>query len=536
MSSRREFLFQLAGVSLSSQALKKFVDPLPIPARAVPTRGRTHYRIPLREFQAKVHRDLPPTTFWGYGGTSPGPIFEVRSGEAITVEWVNQLPSKHLFPVDHTLHGAEESNPDVRNVVHLHGGKVPPDSDGDPERWFVPGQSKLCHYPNRQDAATLFYHDHTMGITRLNAAAGLFGMYLIRDAVEGSLHLPEGKFEIPLILYDRLFGIDGQLQYPVSPDHHHPWTSEFFGNSILINGKLFPQLEVEPRQYRFRILNSSNSGFYTLSFSKDNLNLIPGSEAFQMIGSDQGLLAAPVSMKSLALAPAERADVVMDFSGYAGQSLYLKHAAAPVMQVRVSSAKPVDSPRLPAQLRGINRMPESAAVKTRELTLVDYKDSRGRATSMLLNGMHYSMPVTETPVLNTTEIWTLINLTDDTHPIHLHLVRFQILDRRRFDVIGYKETGRLSYTGPAVAPEAHEMGWKDTVRADVLLVTRIIVRFEGYTGRYVWHCHVLEHEDNEMMRPYEVIAPGPAHPSAQAPVRSGPANTGQAGGLPQQTG
>jgi spore coat protein A len=150
-------------------------------------------------------------------------------------------------------------------------------------------------------------------------------------------------------------------------------------------------------------------------------------------------------------------------------------------------------------------MPESAAVKTRELTLVDYKDAAGRATHMLLNSMHYAMPVTETPALDSTEIWTLINLTDDTHPIHLHLVRFQILDRRRFDFEAYKKSGKLVYTSPAIAPEAHEAGWKDTVRADVLLATRIIVRFEGYRGRYVWHCHVLEHEDNEMMRPYEVI-------------------------------
>jgi spore coat protein A len=251
-------------------------------------------------------------------------------------------------------------------------------------------------------------------------------------------------------------------------------------------------------------LNSSNSGFYTLSFSKDNLNLIPGSEPFQMIGSDQGLLAEPLTMKALSLTPAERADVVMDFSAYAGRSLYLKHAAAPVMQFRISSSKSGDSPQVPGKLRNIPRIPESAAVKTRELTLVDYKDSRDRATSMLLNGMHYSMPVTETPTLDTVEIWTLINLTDDTHPIHLHLVRFQILDRRRFDVAAYKQTGKLIFTGPPVSPEAHEAGWKDTVRADVLLVTRIIVRFEGYAGRYVWHCHVLEHEDNEMMRPYEI--------------------------------
>lgn len=487
----------MAGLSLSSVALKKYVDELPVPEKARPVHKR-HYRVTMREFQAKVHRDLPPTSFWGYDGMSPGPTFEARSGEALSVEWVNDLPIKHLLPIDHAVHGAENNIPDVRTVVHLHGGKVPPESDGNPEKWIVPGQSKTCFYPNRQEAAGLFYHDHAMGITRLNAVAGLFGQLLIRDPLEDSLRLPGGPFEIPICIYDRLFQINGQLQYPGA------WTADYDSNAILLNGKLFPFLTVEPRPYRFRLLNCSNGGFFTLSFSKDDLTLVPGAEPFQMIGSDQGLLAAPLGMKSIALTPAERADIVMDFSPYPDKTLYLKSSTSPIMQIRVSSgARKTLS--LPAKLRSIDRTPESAAAKTRELTLVDYKDARGRATHMLLNGAHYGMPVTETPALNSTEIWTLINLTDDTHPIHLHLVRFQILDRRRFDFEAYKKNGKLVYTGPAIPPEPHEAGWKDTVRADVLLVTRIIVKFEGYKGRYVWHCHVLEHEDNEMMRPYEVI-------------------------------
>ncbi len=499
MSTRRGFMLQVAGVSLSPLALTKFVDALPIPAIARPERNR-HYRMVMHEFQAKVHRDLAPTTFWGYGGTSPGPTFECRSGEAITVEWVNQLPARHLLPIDHALHGAGAGIPEVRTVVHLHGGKVPPESDGNPEKWIVPGQSKISSYPNRQEAATLFYHDHAMGITRLNAVAGLFGLFLIRDALEDSLRLPSGSYEIPLCLYDRLFRVNGQLHYPDAP-----WTSEYYGNAILLNGKLFPFLAVEPRPYRFRLLNCSNAGFFALSLSKDDLNLVPGSEPFQIIGSDQGLLASPVAMKTLALTPGERADAIIDFSAYAGWTIYLKHAAAPIMQIRVSAGQTAAAPELPAKLRTIVRVPETAAVKTRELTLVDYKDARGRPTSMLLNGAHYDMPVTETPLLDSTEIWTIVNLTDDTHPIHLHLVRFQILDRRRFDYEIYKQTGKLVFTGPPIPPEPQEAGWKDTVRADVLLVTRIIVTFEGYKGRYVWHCHVLEHEDNEMMRPYEVI-------------------------------
>jgi spore coat protein A, manganese oxidase len=494
---------QMAGVSLSPSALAPFVDALPIPPLAQPlSAGNTrHYRIAMREFQAKVHRDLPPTTFWGYGGTSPGPTFEARAGEALTVEWLNELPQPHLFSVDHALHGAEAGLPDVRAVVHLHGGKVPPESDGNPEKWIVPGQSKVCHYPNQQDAATLFYHDHAMGITRLNAVAGLFGLFLLRDALEESLRLPRGRYEIPLVIYDRLFSLDAQLQYPKAP-----WTAEYYGNAILLNGKLLPYLNVEPRAYRLRVLNSSNAGFYTLSLAKDSLNLVPGSEPFHMIGCDQGLLSAPVMLKSLAITPGERADLIFDFSAYKGQTLYLKHASSPIMEIRVEAATRGAEFALPAKLRSIARTPESSASKTRELTLVDYKDSAGRVTSMRLNGAHYGMPVTETPRLGSTEIWTLVNLTDDTHPIHLHLVRFQILDRRRFDFTAYKQTGKLLFTGPAVEPAAHEAGWKDTVRADVLMATRIIVRFEGYTGRYVWHCHVLEHEDNEMMRPFEVMA------------------------------
>jgi spore coat protein A, manganese oxidase len=293
--------------------------------------------------------------------------------------------------------------------------------------------------------------------------------------------------------------VNGQLQYP------KVWTDDYTGNALLLNGKLFPFLTVEPRLYRFRMLNCSNGSFFSLSFSKDSLSLVPGTEPFQMIGSDQGLLSAPLEMKRLAFTPAERADIVMDFSPYAGKNIYLKDSSFPVMEIRVSAGQAARAPALPAKLRRIERTPESAAVKTRELTLMDYMGAGGRPTHMLLNGAHYDMPVTETPALNSTEIWTLINLTDEPHPIHLHLVRFQILDRRPFDPEAYRKTGKLVYTEPAAPPEAHEAGWKDTVRADQFLATRIIVKFEGYKGRYVWHCHVLEHEDNEMMRPYEVI-------------------------------
>ena len=489
------------GLSLSPYSLDRWADPLPIPTSAaavgsVPDPENRNaripqYRIAAREFQAKVHRDLAPTTFWGYEGMSPGPTIEARSGQPLIVEWVNDLPIRHLLPIDHSLHGAERDKPLVRTVVHLHGGKVPPESDGNPERWIVPGQSATCYYPNRQDAAALFYHDHAMGITRLNAVAGLFGFFFLRDTLEDFLNLPRGRFEIPIAIYDRLFKTDGQLDYPVSRDPASPWTSEFNGNAILLNGKLFPFLEVEPASYRFRVFNTSNAGFYTLSLSKEGRSLVPGSEPFFMIGSDQGLLAEPVELKSLAITPGERADLIMDFSPYAGRELYLKHAASPILQIRVSTRATQGRSTVPGKLRPIRRIAESEAVKTRELTLDHHLDASKRATLMLLNGAHYSMPVTEKPVLDSVEIWNLVNLTDDTHPIHLHLVRFQILDRRRFDFEAYRRTGKLVFTGPPVPPEPHEAGWKDTVRADVLMATRIIIKFEGSVGRYVWHCHVL---------------------------------------------
>ena len=153
----------------------------------------------------------------------------------------------------------------------------------------------------------------------------------------------------------------------------------------------------------------------------------------------------------------------------------------------------------------VARLPETSAARKREMTLNEFQDPAGNAMVMLLNRTPWHMPVTETAKLGSSEIWSLVNLTDDVHPIHLHLVRFQILDRRAFEPFEYQRTGKLHYLGVATPPDPNEMGWKDTVRAQPHAVTRIIIRFEGYKGRYVWHCHNLEHEDNEMMRPYEIV-------------------------------
>jgi spore coat protein A, manganese oxidase len=500
---------------LDTRSLARFVDPLPIPAVVKPTGTKPnpadassqipYYRIVMHEFQAKVHRDVPPTTFWGYNASCPGPTIEARHGQAILVEWINQLPGRHLFSIDHTLHGAEADKPEVRTVVHLHGGRTGPESDGYPTDWFTAGQSATCFYPNEQDAATLFYHDHAMGITRLNAAAGLMGLYLIRDAAEDELDLPNGACEIPLVIFDRSFHPDGRLFYPISPKAGAPWVSEYYGSAILVNGKIFPYHEVEPRRYRLRLLNSSNGSFYKLSFSPD-ATFNSETLTFHQIASEQGFLPTPAEANLLILGPGERADVILDFSPHAGREVILRTDAAIIMQFRVSGGKSIDALSLPGTLRPVVRIPEATAVRTRELTLADYQSRLGRSSVMLLNGAHWDMPVTETPVLNSTEIWSFINMTDDSHPIHLHMVRFQVLDRRPFDLAVYQLTGKIVFTGPVVSLSANELGWKDTVRVDPFTVTRIIVKFEGYAGRYVWHCHMLEHEDNEMMRPY-VITP-----------------------------
>ena len=216
----------------------------------------------MHEAERRVHRDLPPTTVWGFNSVSPGPTIEARRDQPLFIEWVNDLPMRHFLPIDRSIHGARPGIPEVRTAIHLHGGRVPPQSDGYPENWYVPGKSVIAFYPNQQDAAMLWYHDHAMAITRLNIFAGLFGLYVLRDETEDSLDLPRGKYEVPLILYDRSFRADGQLHYPVSDDPEKPWVSEFFGDAILANGTLFPFLQVEPRKYRFRLLNASNSRFF----------------------------------------------------------------------------------------------------------------------------------------------------------------------------------------------------------------------------------------------------------------------------------
>jgi spore coat protein A len=499
---------------LHPDALASFVDPLPVPRVLAPSGRRADpadpsrtipvYRVEMRAAPVRVHREVPPTTMWTYEGTMPGPTIEARRGEPLLVEWVNALPARHMLPVDTTLHGAGPGVPEVRAVVHVHGARVPPESDGHPEAWVAPGGAILARYPAAQDATTLWYHDHAMGIERLNVYAGLLGCFLVRDDAEGALDLPRGAREVPLVLCDRNFDADGQLRYPVSNDPSAPWVSEVVGDAILVNGALRPYFDAEPARYRLRVVNASNGRTFALAFADGRV--------FHAIGGDQGLLGAPVALRGVSLAPGERVDLVVDLGDAAGRAVELRTGVVPLLQMRVA-AKPRERARtrsLPAVLRRIEPAATVAAsaVGTRTLTIDEFHDPvRGRM-QMLLDKKYWHDPVSERPVLGTTEVWSLVNTTGDAHPIHLHLARFRVLDRQAFDPDEYAATGTMTLVGPRVPPPPEEAGWKDTVRADPGVVTRIAARFEGFTGTYVWHCHVLEHAANEMMRPMEIVAPG----------------------------
>ncbi|MGD0889963.1 MAG: multicopper oxidase [Terracidiphilus sp.] len=502
--------------------LEPFADPLPIPPVAKPAGLRPmisgapgpdsgtgesksdplpFYRFTMRRVETRVHRDVPSTFMWSYGETVPGPTIEARTGHPLLIEWVNALPEKHFLPIDHTLHGAAADQPEVRTAVHVHGAKVPPQYDGFPEDWQTPGQSIQAVYPLDQEPATLWYHDHAMGIERLNQYAGLFGFFLIRDEAEQQLGLPSGKYEIPLAFADRLFSADGSLYYPDSGDPAAPWIPELYGDAMLVNGKITPFLDVEPRPYRFRMLNAANSRTFVFSLSNK--------QSFHQIGSDQGLLSAPVELTQVSLSPGERADVVIDFSKVPGQRITFNNLSWELMQFRVSDA-PVPGPLvpdpLPPILRAIQPIPESAAVQSRLMILREYMSRDPKRMLMLINGTRWHEPVTERPELDSVEIWGFANTTGDIHPIHLHLVRFQVLDRQSFDADEYLLSGKMNFRGAPTPPPPGDRGWKDTVQTYPETVTRVIIRFEGYIGRYVWHCHLLEHAANEMMRPFEVVA------------------------------
>jgi spore coat protein A len=415
-------------------------------------------------------------------------------------------------------------------VTHLHGGHVESESDGEPEAWFTPGfaqrgptfAKEVYRYDNDQDAATLWYHDHALGLTRLNVGAGLAGFYLIRDENEDRLGLPAAETEIPLLIQDRTFAAGGELFIASHPAHaaapHPSIQPEEFGAGILVNGMLWPYATVEPRRHRLRFLNGSDSRFYSLAFEPR--------VAFVMIGTDAGLLESPVVLDRLVLAPAERADVIVDFShsSVRGRTVILVNTAPTpfpkgdppdprttgrVMAFRVASSAPKDASRIPDRLRR-EPLPElRPTAPIRELVLFEGKDQHGRLKTLLgtlrEGAKTWHDPVTEDPLLGAVEAWDIYNTTGDTHPIHVHLVRFRVVSHRRFDgepkASGMLE--KIRWLEDDRPPGAEERGPKDTVRVPPGTRTRIVARFDR-PGRFVWHCHILSHEDHEMMRPFVV--------------------------------
>lgn len=571
--------------------------------------------------QQMLPSGYPATTVWGYGSMSTGGTFhapawtiEATAGRQVRVLWANQLVDSsgrylpHLLTVDPTLHWANppggtsgrDSRPTFTStpppyrgpvplVTHLHGAHSQPDSDGYPEAWYLPAASNIpsgyattgsyystfkkalyqregvtwqpgtsvFQYTNDQRATALWFHDHALGMTRVNVHAGLAGFFMLRG---GSSDLPSGVlpgpapqpgdapgtryYEIPLVIQDRSFNNDGSLFFPTTrgtfgdtppngpwipnTDVSPYWNPESFGSVECVNGVSWPQLQVEPRRYRFRILNACNARTLIMKIVTNPLATRPATPALPVwfIGGDGGFLRAPQQNGQILMAPAERTDIIVDFTGLkTGTELYLINegpdeafgggsentdfepadpgTSGQVMKFTVVPLASKDTSTPPSKLS----LPSFAALPpstyTRKISLNEL-DSQYFSEAPIFselgtvnadgtaNPLGWQDPVTETPKVNTTEIWELTNFTEDAHPIHIHQVQFEVVNRQPFG-------------GSVTGPEKWETGTKDTVIAYPSQYTRVRARFD-ITGRYVFHCHITDHEDNEMMRPYQVVS------------------------------
>jgi FtsP/CotA-like multicopper oxidase with cupredoxin domain len=586
------------------------------------------YQVDMTEFYQQIlpttdasgnPTGFAPTKVWGYGGNakdpltgqllgyfrnSPASTFEAIRGIPVKVTWTNNIVTPHLFPVDPTLHWANPNNmpmmpptpwpeyppgfPTAQSPVplvpHLHGGELLSDFDGGPEQWFTATGLKgadyrtleptapnaaVYYYPNDQMPTTLWYHDHALGMTRINVMSGLAGFYLLRDnnnrdGFERSL--PRGKYEIPIAIQDRSFNTDGSMWFPTvgaNPDIHPYWQPEFFGNTIMVNGKLWPNLNVDRGQYRFRILDGSNARFYELS-----LDIIGSDEEleFTQIGTEGGFLESAVNLETVIISPGERADVLIDFSKLRpGTKVIMRNAAAApypngdpvdpnttgqIMQFTVTNARGFKGRHLPEVLNPTLRNGSPSLVSNsprRILPFFEQMSAIDEPIAVFLNGQKWAGVLTETPRVGATEDWWLVNPTEDAHPIHTHLTQFQVVYRIPFNAVAYTNDWialngapplpeaqapttlavEPYLTGPPEAPALTERGWKDTVRTPPGYITVIRIRwapqnapvtgpraptpgvnlysFNPTTGPgYVWHCHIVDHEDNEMMRRYMV--------------------------------
>ncbi|CAL5445248.1 unnamed protein product [Camellia sinensis] len=511
--------------------------------------------IPKSKTLRKFHRNLPATTVFAYGtsaltATVPGPTIEALHGVTTYVTWQNHLPQSHILPFDTTIATAIPSHGGVPTVVHLHGGIHPPQSDGNPFAWFSAGfrdtgsawTESTYLYPNVQHAGNLWYHDHALGLTRVNLLAGLIGSYVIRDPTEDStLNLPRGEFDRHLMVFDRSFYTDGSLYMNYTGDNptiHPQWQPEYFGDAIIVNGKAWPYLRVQRRKYRFRIINASNARYFRFSLTNGL--------SFVQVGSDASFLRSPVTTRSILLAPSEIADVVIDFSTTsANQSELTNDAPFPyptgsavdqlnskVMKFIIIPSASIlpDKSTVPSILKNYPTPTTAGASTTRYIMLYEYKSATGNPTHLYINGKSFFAPVTETPKSGTTEVWEVINLTQDNHPLHIHLAEFQaikvqqIVDLAGFtkcmktmnDAIACNATGHV--TGNLLSVPDYEKTWKNVVKIEPGNQTTVVVKFNlidndapypfDATAQpgYVYHCHILDHEDNEMIRPLKLVA------------------------------
>ncbi|MTI32935.1 multicopper oxidase family protein [Xanthovirga aplysinae] len=590
---------------LDAHTQEKFVNPLPIPQRISTQRG-AHYKIPIKEglFWLGLRNkngDSLKTKMWGfeYNGSihSPGPTFLTMKDHPINIKWSNQLTFKpHFLPVDYSLHTPKlKDSTSLPIVIHLHGGHTEAESDGYPESWYTQNYREVgptfikkdYSYDNSQEATTLWYHDHTVGMTRLNVYAGLYGFYLISDEnekklLEEKIIPPESK-TTEIIINDANFTEKGELYYPgrhgqplnpyMTTEIKENWPdpthfAAFFGTFIMANNMCWPKMEVEPAMYRFRLLNGSTSRTYILEFE----NQMP----IYQIGSDGGFLNNPLKLKQLILVPAERADIIIDFSTHEGEKIILKNLGpdlhfrgfvdpkdpknstkliynkdenrritdgfggfAPIadpkstgLVMRFDVTEQADSPDKTEKINfnsntklrpTLELLDPKQAVKTRKLVLFKLADDLGRTLAMLGTlkdgSLFFKDSITEVIEKNTIEIWEIYNTTISSHPVHLHQIQFQILDRQVFEVDLTFHDQKLLYTDRTfkgailnfkkfvdkpILPQANEKGRKDTALVFSGQLIRLIVRFD-LPGKYVWHCHILAHEDYDMMRPLMVV-------------------------------
>jgi len=492
----------LTGRLLRSKARlpEPFEVPLSLPPVAKPVLIDTttdYYEIVQKEAGQEILPGLK-TEVWGYNGIFPGPTIEAKSGKGVIVRQANELP----VPVS----------------THLHGGRTPPESDGYPTDLILPeghsphaqhahpgeaGEpsnrgSKDYVYPLEQRAATLWYHDHRMDFTGPQVYKGLAGFHIIRDKEEDALPIPKGEKDVPLMICDRSFDEDGSFMYPSldptlrgEPGVENEYMSGVLGDVILVNGVPWPFMEVSNTRYRFRILNASNARRYELALYPEPQDGAP----FVQVGSDGGLLGAPAHHRRIPIAPAERFDVVIDFSRYAvGTKVTLKNRlgdgrTSDIMRFDVVR-KEKDESVIPERLSDtvdFEGLDASGARLTREFDFTR-TEHQGRVAWGINDEVFDPARIVARPELGSTEIWEFT--TDVHHPVHLHLVHFKVLSRQSFA------------RGPGPLPT--DAGWKDTVDLRPREVARVLVRFDGYRGSYVFHCHNLEHEDMMMMANFEV--------------------------------